>query len=223
MLHVNSLTKCYGNKTILQDMTFTVKPGEVIGLVGENGAGKSTLLNLLATLSLPTSGTIYLGDLHYQKERKKVRKQIGFVPQDIAVWEEFTVKENMLFFEKLSWKKKDKQALRDLCLDMKLEKWNEPVQTLSGGMKRKLNMAISLIHDPLLLLLDEPTAGIDLKSRKEIGTYLHEQAVTYQKIIVYTSHDMDEIIQLCDRVFCIGHDPFYQQVLEDAGKNVVKL
>lgn len=223
MLHVNSLTKHYGKKTIIQDMTFTVKPGEVIGLVGENGAGKSTLLNILATLSLPTSGTITFDDLHYQNNRKKIRKKIGFVPQEIAVWEEFTVKENMVFFEKLSWVKKNKQALRELCLDMKLEKWNEPVRTLSGGMKRKLNMAISLIHEPLLLLLDEPTAGVDLKSRKEIGAYLHDQAVNHQKIIVYTSHDMDEIIQLCDRVFCIGNDSFYQQILEEAEKNVIKL
>lgn len=223
MLHVNSLTKDYGNKTILQDLTFTAKPGEVIGLVGENGAGKSTLLNILATLSFPTSGTITFDDLHYQNQRKKVRKQIGFVPQEIAVWDDFTVKENMIFFEKLSWVKKSNETLRELCLDMKLDKWNDPVRTLSGGMKRKLNMVISLIHDPLLLLLDEPTAGIDLKSRKEIGTYLHDQAVNYQKIIMYTSHDMDEIIQLCNRVFCIGNDPFYQQILEKAGKSVVKL
>lgn len=223
MLHVNSLTKHYGKKTILQDMTFTVEPGEVIGLVGENGAGKSTLLNVLASLSLPTSGTIYFDGLHYQEDHKKVRRHIGFVPQEIAVWEEFTVKENMMFFEKLSWSEKTKQTLREICLDMKLDKWKEPVRTLSGGMKRKLNMAISLIHDPRLLLLDEPTAGIDLKSRKEIGSYLHHQARSFQKTILYTSHDMDEIIQLCDRVFCIGQDPFYKQVLEEAGKYVMNL
>lgn len=152
-----------------------------------------------------------------------MRKQIGFVPQDIAIWDEFTVEENMVFFEKLSWKKKSNAQLKQLCQEVNLEKWKEPVKTLSGGMKRKLNIAISLIHDPQLLLLDEPTVGIDLKSRKEIGAYLKDQAVKNEKIIVYTSHDMDEIINLCDRVFCIGEDPFYKTILKNSGKEVFSM
>src|SRR5699024_2108092 len=144
----------------------------IIGLVGENGAGKSTLLNILATLQRPSKGSITLNERTYQKHTKEIRKQIGFVPQDIAVWEEISVEENMNFVEKLAWQEKSKEQIRRLCVDMKLEKWKGPVKTLSGGMKRKLNLAISLIHDPQILLLDEPTVGIDLKSRKEIGTYL---------------------------------------------------
>ncbi|WP_188453454.1 ABC transporter ATP-binding protein [Virgibacillus oceani] len=223
MLSIESLSKNYRKSNILRDISFTVNPGEIVGLTGENGAGKSTMLNILATLSRPSAGTITLHDLHYQRNTKNVRKQIGFVPQDIAIWEEFTVEENMIFFEKLSWKNKTNKQLRELCLDMKLEKWKEPVHTLSGGMKRKLNIAISLIHDPLLLLLDEPTVGIDLKSRKEIGDYLHKQARNNGKMILYTSHDMDEIISLCDRVFCIGKDPFYYKLLQDSGKNPILL
>lgn len=223
MLHVEQLVKDYGKKRILDHISFSIKPGEIIGLVGENGAGKSTLMKILATLTQPTSGTINFHDLDYRQNRKKVRRQIGFVPQDIAVWEEFSVEENMVFFEHLSWKKKNKEVLHKLCLDMNLEKWKEPVKSLSGGMKRKLNLAITLIHDPSLLLLDEPTAGIDLKSRKEIGMYLQNQATSQNMTIMYTSHDMDEIIDLCDRVFCIGHDPFYQQILQKAGKDIVKL
>jgi len=221
MLSLQTVTKSYGKKLILNDISFSIKDGEIIGLVGENGAGKSTLLNILATLTKPTNGQISLDDKSYRDDKKEIRKQIGFVPQEIAIWEDLTVEENMIFFEKLSWRNKDHEELKQLCLDMKLEKWKEPVKTLSGGMKRKLNMAISLIHDPKLLLLDEPTVGIDLKSRKEIGTYLKNIAVKYQKIIVYTSHDMDEIMNLCDRIICIGQDPFYQHILEDAGKKVV--
>lgn len=223
MLNIENLSKTYGKKTILDSISFTAKPGEIIGLVGENGAGKSTVLHILATLSQPTYGSVSINNQWYHKEKKQIRKQIGFVAQDIAIWDEFTVRENMVFFEKLSWKNKNKEELRQLCRDMKLEKWDEPVKTLSGGMKRKLNLAISLIHDPKLLLLDEPTVGIDLKSRKEIGSYLYELSRNENKIIIYTSHDMDEINSLCDRIFCIGEDPFYYNVLQENGKEPILL
>ncbi|WP_042223275.1 ABC transporter ATP-binding protein [Oceanobacillus manasiensis] len=220
MLKVHNLSKNYGSRSVLNDVSFNVKEGEVIGLVGENGAGKSTLLQILATLQRPTSGSITLYDKSYEN-KKKLRKEIGFVPQDIAIWDEFTVEENMVFFEKLAWGNKTKDQLKKLCLDMKLDRWKEPVTSLSGGMKRKLNIAISLIHDPNLLLLDEPTVGIDLKSRKEIGNYLQRLASDKGKIILYTSHDMDEIITLCDRIVCIGEDPFYQDLLQKAGKSII--
>ena len=221
MLEVNALSKKYGKKTILNEINFRVEKGEIIGLVGENGAGKSTLLNILATLQQPTDGHLALNSLRYEKHYKSLRKQIGYVPQDIAVWEDFSVEENMLFFEKLSWKRKTNEELRQLCMDMKLDKWKAPVKALSGGMKRKLNLAISHIHDPEVLLLDEPTVGIDLKSRIEIGNYLKDQAFQHEKVIVYTSHDMDEIISLCNRVLCIGDDPFYDEILKKAGKDIV--
>ncbi|MDO6448339.1 ABC transporter ATP-binding protein [Oceanobacillus profundus] len=221
MLEVQSITKSYGKKLILNQISFSVQPGEIIGLVGENGAGKSTLLNILATLASPTNGNIVLYEKSYREKRKEVRKQIGYVPQDIAIWEEFSVEENMVFFEKLSWKRRSKQELQQLCLDMELDKWKEPVKTLSGGMKRKLNMAISLIHDPDLLLLDEPTVGIDLKSRKEIGNHLKNLAIKENKMIMYTSHDMDEISTLCDSIICIGEDPFYKNLLKEANKQIV--
>lgn len=220
MLKVHNLSKNYGTRKVLQDISFNVNPGEVIGLVGENGAGKSTLLQILATLQKPTIGSLSLYERNFA-DKKKLRKQIGFVPQEIALWDEFTVEENMVFFEKLAWSNRTKTQLKQLCLNMKLDRWKDPVKSLSGGMKRKLNIAISLIHDPDLLLLDEPTVGIDLKSRKEIGTYLQRLAKDEGKIIIYTSHDMDEIISLCDRIVCIGEDPFYKNLLEEAGKSII--
>ncbi|WP_339214398.1 ABC transporter ATP-binding protein [Ornithinibacillus sp. FSL M8-0202] len=221
MLNIQSLTKRYNRKQILNNLSFSVLPGEVIGLVGENGAGKSTLLRLLATIDKPTKGNITLFDYTYKKHRKEIRKQIGYVPQDIAIWDELTVKENMLFFEKLAYTNKTSEQLRQLCLEMNLDKWDVPVKTLSGGMKRKLNIAISLIHDPTILLLDEPTVGIDLKSKIEIGSYLLKQAKEHNRIILYTSHDMDEIKHLCDKVICIGDDLFYKEILKNSGKEVI--
>ncbi|ASK63010.1 ABC transporter ATP-binding protein [Virgibacillus phasianinus] len=217
MLNVTSLSKKYGKTRVLNSLSFMINPGEIVGLVGENGAGKSTLLNILASLSKPTSGSLSLHSIQFDKNIKKVRQMIGFVPQEIAIWEEFTVQENMVFFEKLSTVNKTTDELQQLCMDMNLDKWKEPVKHLSGGMKRKLNMAISLIHDPELLLLDEPTVGIDLKSKNEISSYLQQLAAEKNTMILFTSHDMDEIINVCDRVLCIGEDTFYQNILQEAG------
>ncbi len=217
------MTKNYDKKCVLQDLSFTVRTGEIIGLVGENGAGKSTLLRLLATIDKPSGGTITLHHLSFDKDRNTIRKSIGYVPQDIAIWEELTVKENMQFFERLSFKSKSLNELRNLCVEMNLHKWDEPVKALSGGMKRKLNIAITLIHDPEVLLLDEPTVGIDLKSKKEIGSYLRSQAKEKNRMIIYTSHDMDEIKELCDRVINIGEDKFYQELLQKSGKEIISI
>ncbi len=217
MLEVSGLQKKYKEKNVIDQLSFQMQRGEIVGLVGENGAGKSTLLQLLATIMQPTEGDMQLDGLSYRNDRKKIRRKIGYVPQDISIWEEFTVEENMLFFEKLSWKRRSKEQCRQLCLDMQLTHWKESVQSLSGGMKRKLNLAISLLHDPILLLLDEPTVGIDLKSKTEIGSYLQNLAKNEGKMIIYTSHDMDEITTICDRVYSIGKDPFYTGLLKEKG------
>ncbi|SOC39274.1 ABC transporter ATP-binding protein [Ureibacillus acetophenoni] len=223
MLKVIDLEKSYGKKKILHQVSFQLNRGEVVGLVGENGAGKSTMLNILATITKASKGTVQLGDLLYGRKIEEIRKIVGYVPQEISLWEEFTVEQNMLFFSKLSWKKRTKEECRQLCLDMQLEQWKEPVKSLSGGMKRKLNIAISLLHDPLLILLDEPTVGIDMKSKNEIGKYLVKLAKEQGKIILYTSHDMNEITTFCDRVYAIGKDPFYINLLTNNGVQVEKL
>ncbi|HLQ73059.1 MAG TPA: ABC transporter ATP-binding protein [Bacillota bacterium] len=220
MLRIKSVHKTFGTKEVLKDVTCEIKRGEIVGLVGENGAGKSTLLEIIATLQRPTKGTIELAENSYDKSLKQVRKQIGFVPQDIAVWEEFTVKENMMFFEKFSWKRRSVEELRSLCLDMNLDRWDDKVNTLSGGMKRKLNVAISLIHEPNILLLDEPTVGIDLKSKQEISRHLVQLAKDKHLTIIYTSHDMDEIMNVCDYTYCLGDDPFYETFLKERGQRV---
>ncbi|MEO4053852.1 ABC transporter ATP-binding protein [Solibacillus sp. CAU 1738] len=214
MLQVDNLEKNYKQKKVLSDVSFQIEQGEVVGLVGENGAGKSTLLNILATVIKPSAGQVILDGMPYKGNQNAMRRHIGYVPQELSIWEDLTVEENMLFFEKLSWTKRTKEQCRELCLNMQLTQWEEKVSSLSGGMKRKLNMAISLLHDPKLLLLDEPTVGIDLKSKNEIGKYLVDIAKNDGKMVLYTSHDMNEIATFCDRVYVIGQDPFYLNLLK---------
>lgn len=217
MLELSKIHKKYGKNVVLESIDLKVDPGQIIGFVGENGAGKSTLLNIIATLNKPTSGILKYKEFNYQKDIKKIRKRIGYVPQEIAIWEHLSVKENMLFFEKLSWKKQSEEKLRKLCVEMNLIKWHEKVSTLSGGMKRKLNLAISLIHEPELLLLDEPTVGIDLKSKKEIANYLKKLVTDKNITMIYISHDMDEIKQLCDKIYSLGQDTYYEELLTKEG------
>lgn len=223
MLEVKHINKAYGRQEVLKDINFTIKKGEVVGLVGENGAGKSTLLNLIATLAKPTQGELYFSQMPYSKNRRSIRKKIGYVPQEIAIWEDLTVAENMRFFSELSAVKRSDERLRSICLDMNLTKWNEGVKTLSGGMKRKLNLAVSLIHQPDLLLLDEPTVGIDLRSKQEIANYLKKQVNQHDVTIIYISHDMTEIKEQCDYVFSLGQDKYYVDMLSKEGIKVFEI
>lgn len=212
LLKVEGLYKSYGKEAVLEDFNMQADRGEIIGLVGENGAGKSTLLRIIATLSRPTDGEVYIDEQSYGKNYKKLRRKIGYVPQEIELWEDLSVIENMRFFEKLSHENRSVRELKNLLSELHLEKHDTKVSRLSGGMKRKLNLAISLIHEPQLLLLDEPTSGIDLKSRIEIGKFLKELAAG-GTLIIYTSHDMTEIKELCDRTLFIGKDRFYKNIL----------
>lgn len=221
MLAVNNICKSFKQKQILENISFTVEDGEVVGLVGENGAGKSTLLNLLATVIKPDKGHIELNGIPYND--RAYLKEIGFVPQELSIWEDLSVEDNMKFFAKLSWNSVTLQQCRDICLQMQLTQWKEKVSSLSGGMKRKLNIAISLIHNPKLLLLDEPTVGIDMRSKNEIGQYFMHLDKNEGKIIIYTSHDMNEIEQFCNRIYVIGQDPYYYDLLSSKQLNMTKL
>lgn len=223
MLEVKKLFKKYRKQEILQNISLHIARGEVVGLVGQNGAGKSTLLQILATAMRADSGEMTLDGLPYATNMKAIRQKIGYVPQEIALWEHLTIRENMLFFSKLSWRALSEAQCREICVNMQLNEWDIPVHTLSGGMKRKLNIALSLIHDPQLLLLDEPTVGIDLKSKTEIAHFLRQQAKEQQKMILYTSHEMDEITTYCDRIYMMGEDSFYYDYLQGKGISPEKI
>ncbi len=200
MIQIENVSNYYGRKPSLQGVTLNIQKGEVFGLLGPNGAGKSTLLSILATILKPASGSVKINGLDSRKQTKQVREQIGYVPQDVALWEELTVKDNFLFWSKLAKRKVLQSDLQELCHRVHLsDQWNEKVSSLSGGMKRKLNMAAALIHDPDILLMDEPTVGIDIQSKLEINHFIKELA-REGKTVVYSTHDMSEILHLCDRI-----------------------
>ncbi|MTH54668.1 ATP-binding cassette domain-containing protein [Bacillus mangrovi] len=208
MIEIQNVSKSYGKKQPLNRVSLTIPEGEVFGLLGPNGAGKSTLLSILATISVQDQGTAQIGGLDSKKQKKQVRRKIGYVPQDVALWEQNTVKENMTIFGRLSKSKATKDELKKLCSDVKLEdQWNEKVSSLSGGMKRKLNIAAALIHDPDILLMDEPTVGIDLQSKLEINQLVKRLAQD-GKTIVYTTHDLNEIVTLFDRIGVLKNGAF---------------
>ncbi|MED4041859.1 ABC transporter ATP-binding protein [Priestia aryabhattai] len=230
MIEINNVSKTYGKKQSLANVTLTVESGEVIGLLGPNGAGKSTLLSILSTITAPSSGNVTIGGLSLKKNQKAIREVIGYVPQDIALWEELSVKENMKMWSKMTSRSLSNEQLQSLCSAVQLEgRWKEKVKNLSGGMKRKLNIAVSLIHEPSVLLMDEPTVGIDLQSKLEIIRYI-KQLAAKGKTIIYITHDLNEILGVCDRFAVLKEgkqefvgtmDQAKEKTGEDAEENVV--
>ncbi len=223
MLKITELSKRYDNLIAVDQISFEVKEGEIYGFLGPNGAGKTTTINMICGLIKPDSGTIELNEQDLNRSGRQARKHIGVVPQEIALYEELSVSENLKFWGGLYCLKGKKLKSRmDELLDVinLKDRAKNQVKTLSGGMKRRLNMAAGLIHDPKLLLLDEPTVGIDPQAR-------HNMLETIQDIarggttIIYTTHYMDEAEMLCDRVAIIDHGRILAKGTQDELKQIV--
>lgn len=206
MLEARQLAQVYGSQTVLDRLSFSVAPGEVLGVVGPNGAGKSTLLSLLAGISRPSSGDILLNGRSILREPRAAAGLIGYVPQEIALHTTLTVRDNLSLFGRLAHlpsarlQERMAEVLEVVGLQ---DRVNTRVSQLSGGMKRKLNIAVALLADPQLLIMDEPTVGIDIKSAQEIIGCIRCQAER-GRMVVYTSHHADEIQRLCQRVLVLN-------------------
>ena len=202
VLRVASLQKRYGEIDAVAGVSFDLREGEVLGLLGPNGAGKTTVISIIATERAPSGGDATLFDHSIRKEPKVVRRMIGIAPQDIAIYPMLTAAENLRFFGRIYGVSRVELESRvgELLQLVGLEKRrNDYAGTFSGGMKRRLNLAAALVHSPRVLLLDEPTAGVDLQSREyifEIVRRLREAGTA----ILYTTHYMEEAEQLCDRL-----------------------
>jgi len=204
MIQVDHLHKKYGDVTAVEDISFTLQPGETFGLLGPNGAGKTTTINMLVGVLAPDGGKVSI-DGEADPTRRSVRRKIGNAPQALALYDDLTAEENLAFFARLYG-----QSGRDLAdrVDRSLElagldeRRRDMVKTFSGGMKRRLNLACAVIHDPPILLLDEPTVGVDPQSRNLIFEKI-EALKSRGRTIIYTTHYMEEAQRLCDRVAII--------------------
>jgi ABC-2 type transport system ATP-binding protein len=207
ILEVNDLHKRYGDTVALERVSFQVDEGEMFGLLGPNGAGKTTLLSILSCLLDATSGEARILGRRVSPHDRELRRQVGIVPQDLALYGELTARENLDFFGGLYGVHGKELRLRTgevLDAIALTDRADQRVETFSGGMKRRLNLGVALMHRPRLLLLDEPTTGVDPQSRNHIFEEvrrINAEGVT----VVYTSHYMEEVQALCRRMGIIDH------------------
>ena len=197
MIDVRNLVKSYNHKTVVNDVSFTIKQGEIFGVLGPNGAGKTTTLEMIEGIRTPDSGTAILAGLDIRRQKRAVQRIIGVQLQETALFPELTLLETLRFFSSIYPKGMDpRQLLSDVRLE---EKARDHPQNLSGGQRQRLALALALVNDPKVIFLDEPTAGLDPQSRRmlwDIVLKLREQG----KTILITTHYMDEAQILCDRI-----------------------
>lgn len=230
ILKTTDLTKKYDNKTVVDELNLEIKKGEIFGLLGPNGAGKSTTMNMICSIVRPTAGTIWLMGKNPWKEKKEVIHKIGYIPQELAIHGKLKAWENVELFTSLYGIKGNelKQAVEEALEYVGLsEKRNELAGKFSGGMKRRLNIACAIGHQPELLIFDEPTVGIDPQSRNFILEKIKE---SNQKgaTILYTSHYMEEVEAICNRIaimdngkiIACGTGEELKKLVRDDGKDI---
>jgi len=202
-IEVDSVTKRFEDMVAVDNLSMSVSKGELFGLLGPNGAGKSTLTKMISGRLHPTSGTIKVGKYSIQDDPMKVKETLGVVPQDIVLYDYLNAKENLAFYGRLyglsgkKLKNRIDELLKFTQLDEKAVKRH--ISTYSGGMKRRVNIAAALLHEPQVMLLDEPTAGLDPQNKHALWEII-EVLKKQRKTIVLTTHMMDEAEELCDRV-----------------------
>jgi ABC-2 type transport system ATP-binding protein len=231
MLSLTNLRKSFGSVVAVDGLSLEIKKGEVFGLLGPNGAGKSTTINMAIGLLRPDTGAVRVDGApgHGDPTHPHARKHIGVAPQALALYEDLTAEENLLFFGRLFGVPATAlRARADEVLDHVglLPRKRDRVKGFSGGMQRRLNLAVAFVHDPPLLLLDEPTAGVDPHSRNNILDLVRHLA-SKGKTIVYTTHYMEEAARLCDRVGIIDKGKLLaletvpRLIAQHGGKSVV--
>ncbi|MDE3838176.1 export ABC transporter ATP-binding protein [Bacillus methanolicus] len=208
MLEVVNLSKHFKNKKAVNSVNLYLEQGETVGLLGPNGAGKSTTISMISSLIRPTYGDIRLGNNSILNTPEKLRKILGVVPQEVALYMELTARENLEFFGAIH--QIPKQELR-MRIEEVLEiiglkdREKELVKTFSGGMKRRLNIGAALLHNPEIVIMDEPTVGIDPQSRNYILETVKRLNKEKNMTVLYTSHYMEEVEYLCDRIYIMDN------------------
>ena len=228
---VENLTKKFNGFVAVDNVSFVIRSGEIFGLLGPNGAGKTTMISMLATLLRPTSGTARVNGFDISKREDAVRKSIGVVFQDQSLDEELTAFENMDFHGRLYRipRNERQQKIVELLQLVELEEKQEAiVKTFSGGMRRRLEIARGLLHEPKVLFLDEPTLGLDPQTRNHLWAYIERLNTEKGITIILTTHYMDEADRLCDRVAIIDKGTIIaadtpEKLKEEIGGDVITI
>jgi len=214
MLQVKNISKSLKKIKAVSPLSFEVKEGEIVGLLGENGAGKTTTLRMLATMLKPTHGEAFINGYSIIKNPQEVRKSIGILfGGDVALYDRLSGRENILYFAKLNGMHEAEaiEAVDTIAKDLEMEEYmNRPVGKYSRGMKQKVSLARSIVHKPSLMLFDEPSTGLDVLSTKLIHDFIL-QCKKENKAIVFSSHNMYEIEKLCDRILIIHKGVFIDE------------
>src|SRR3954451_9076631 len=207
-IDVRNIVKKFGDFTAVKGISFQVPAGEIFGLLGPNGAGKSTLIRMMTTLVPPTSGTAVINGHDVTKDADGVRHSIGVIPQAMTSDMELSVEENLLIFAKLYGVPRDKRRklIAELLDAVELGQWaDKQVRNLSGGMRRRVEIARGLVHEPRIFFLDEPTTGLDPVSRVGVWEMLQKIKSERDLTVLLTTHYMDEADKLCDRIAIVDH------------------
>src|SRR5690242_2121470 len=207
-IEVRDIVKKFGDFTAVDHISFFVRHGEIFGLLGPNGAGKSTLIRMMVTLLPPTEGTALINGFDVAKRADDVRRSIGVIPQAMTSDLELSVEENLLIFAKLYGVPRDKRnrLITELLEAVELTQWRDkPVKLLSGGMRRRVEIARGLVHEPRVFFLDEPTTGLDPVSRTAVWEMLQRIKSQRNLTVLITTHYMDEADKLCDRIAIVDH------------------
>lgn len=206
MIEVTELTKEFKKVKAVDSVSFKVNNGEIIGLLGENGAGKTTTLRMLATMLKPTEGTAKINGYDIKDEPQKVRREIGILfGGEVGLYDRLTARENIEYFAQLNGMSKDEanKSIEKLVENLQMEEYiNRRVAEFSRGMKQKVAIARSIVHEPSVILLDEPTAGLDISAAKIVQDFIL-RCQAENRSIIFSSHYMSEVEKLCDRIVII--------------------
>jgi ABC-2 type transport system ATP-binding protein len=230
MISVSAVSKHFKNIKALDNVSFKIQKGEIFGILGPNGAGKSTLVNILNTLIRPDEGEVVIDGINIRDDGKVIKLIMGVVPQEIALYEELSAYENMMFWGGL-YDIPKQELKKNVCKTLEIvdltSRKDDRIKTFSGGMKRRINIACSLLHNPKILVMDEPTVGVDPQNRNhifEVIERLNKEGMT----IIYTTHYMEEAERLCDnisiidegRIIAQGTMKELRQISETQGTNL---
>lgn len=223
MLQAIDLHKKFKTKEVVHQVNMQLEAGESVGLLGPNGAGKSTTISMLSSLIMPTSGEVLWNNVSINKNPEALRKTLGVVPQEIALYPELSAKENLHFFGRIYGLKRQLLVERTEEILEKIgltDRKNDIVKTFSSGMKRRLNIGAALLHKPSILIMDEPTVGIDPQSRAYILDTV-KQLVEEGMTLLYTSHYMEEVELLCDKIYIIDQGEIIAYGTKETLKSLV--